>query len=510
MPSSYTPNLGLEQPATGEQAGTWGNTANNDYSFLDTGIDGNLTITLSASSYNLNTAQGATSQGRNKVIIWTGTLTSQSTVNITPNTAQKLYIMTNATSGGFAIVFQQGTGGTFTLNAGSSAIIYCDGAGAAARVDGALYNPQFGSVVVEGNLTVSAPSTFSQPVTFSNNVQLNTPGFTPAQGDIYYRQASGNLAPLGVGAPGQFLQAQSGAGLAWASVAGLSIGTPVGGSKADCIFYANASNQLSQDANIYINPGVGIGIGLSPSGYGLQVGYAYSPSICLDTTAPGTQQRGIVFGTSHVLRWQLLTPLEAGEPGTGNGGSNLALTAMADTGALLYTTLYCTRATGNVTIGTTGDQGAKLSVFSTNTTQPVVRVRGAVSQGSYLQTWENSAGTRVASIDPTGLLYLANDPFVVYSPPYNRVAINPNVAGAPLGDLHIGTSGGGTHRGSIVLEMAPPGTEAFTQSGLCRIYFRNSNFVIQYMIGGVQYYLYVLLQAANGTATWTYTNTAQL
>ena len=73
MPSTYTTNLGIEQLATGEQGGGGGVTANNSYAFLDTAIDGNVTIPLSASSFkNLNTLPGAASQGRNKIIIFTG------------------------------------------------------------------------------------------------------------------------------------------------------------------------------------------------------------------------------------------------------------------------------------------------------------------------------------------------------------------------------------------------------------------------------------------------------
>jgi hypothetical protein len=156
MPSTYTVNLGVEKPATGEQAGSWGTTANNNYDFLDTSIDGDLSIALTG-NYTLTTTAGAASQGRNKVITWTGTLGANATIAIGPNTAQKIYFMINATSGGFALVFSQGSGPTFTLNAGQSAILYCDGAGLGAGVRGANYNPQLGSVVVQ-TLTVSGGS----------------------------------------------------------------------------------------------------------------------------------------------------------------------------------------------------------------------------------------------------------------------------------------------------------------------------------------------------------------
>src|SRR5215467_13328204 len=107
MPSTYTRNLGIEKPATGEQAGTWGLTANNDFDIIDRATDGNIHIPITNSGYSLDTGQGGDYNGRYKCIIWTGTLTAPATVNITPSNAQKLYFMTNATSPGQPITFQQ-------------------------------------------------------------------------------------------------------------------------------------------------------------------------------------------------------------------------------------------------------------------------------------------------------------------------------------------------------------------------------------------------------------------
>ena len=48
MASSYTTNLGIEKPATGEQSGTWGATTNTNFDILDQAIDGIISITLSS------------------------------------------------------------------------------------------------------------------------------------------------------------------------------------------------------------------------------------------------------------------------------------------------------------------------------------------------------------------------------------------------------------------------------------------------------------------------------
>lgn len=171
--STFTPNLGIEQPATGMYANTWGNVANRSYAVIDAAIGGNAQIVI-APTNTLTTGQGTDpSNGVYPLIIWTGPQSAQGVVTIAPNTEQRLYIMSNQTSGGFPIAFQQGTGTQFVLQPGYAAQIYCDGAGANASVAGALANPQFanvlvtGSLMVEGNLSSSSGSLSFQDVTVS-------------------------------------------------------------------------------------------------------------------------------------------------------------------------------------------------------------------------------------------------------------------------------------------------------------------------------------------------------
>ena len=519
MPSTYTQNLGLEKPATGEQAGAWGVTANGSYDFLDNGIDGSLAIALSASSFNLNTAQGATSQGRNKVIIWTGTLTAGATVNITPQTAQKIYIMQNATSGGFAITFQQGTGGTFTLQPGCSAIIYSDGAGPTAQVDGALYDVQLGSVIVETALTVNGAVsfaqavTFTQPATFNGTVALNAatavaglitytaPGYANAAYDLLYRSAGGPLVPLPVGAPGQVLEVQTGQTIAWATV-GIAIGGTVVGSSPYCVYYSTASNVLGQDAHVQIVAGVGLGIGGQPQ-HTLIVGGNYAPEFWLDTSTPATQQRQICFSTAGAPRWLLYTPEQA-EPG-GNANSNLSLVGYNDPANASVQVISFWRATGNVSIGIYGDQGAKLAVFG-SANQDTLLVRGVAGQTAYLQEWQNSAGTRVASLDPSGNLYLLGATFLSVQQPSGRLNMYGTVPGSPWGCIHIGpepstTSGLAGIRGAIAMEVASPSTDT-VPANVLRFYYRNGSFVIQFYWNGSNYYATLNLVGQNGPTQW--------
>ena len=235
--STFTQNLLLQMPADGQQAGTWGDTVNYNYEAVDAAGDSSLQIPFSASSYSLITSQvtsSTPSEGRNKLIIWTGTLTAQGTVNIQPATAKKLYLMVNQTVGGFAIGFQQGTGGVFTLQPNHGAWIYTDGAGNTASVAQANANPQYNNVLVQGTLTVQGATTytgavtlaqasFSGPVAMTGGLTTSSltltgyPSGAPASMDLYYRSPGGQVTGLPIGAPGQNLIVNSSGAIAWGS-----------------------------------------------------------------------------------------------------------------------------------------------------------------------------------------------------------------------------------------------------------------------------------------------------
>ena len=47
MASTYTNNSGLEKIGSGEQAGTWGDTTNNNLDIIDRTVNGVLSLTIS-------------------------------------------------------------------------------------------------------------------------------------------------------------------------------------------------------------------------------------------------------------------------------------------------------------------------------------------------------------------------------------------------------------------------------------------------------------------------------
>lgn len=132
MPSTYTNNLGIQKPGTGEQSGTWGDTVNTNSDILDVGINGVLSLSLTGTSSTLTTSDGVVSNGQYKALALTGTPSGTHTITVSPNDAQKIYFVYNTTAQ--TVVFTQGSGGNVTLLAGDSTIIYANGAGSTSAV----------------------------------------------------------------------------------------------------------------------------------------------------------------------------------------------------------------------------------------------------------------------------------------------------------------------------------------------------------------------------------------
>lgn len=130
--STYTSNLGITKPVTGELSGTWGTTVNTNSDIIDRSVNGIVTLSLTASDITLTTSQGSLSDGQYKGLLLTGSNSVSRTITISPNTAQKSYFVLNSTSQN--AIFTQGSGGNVTIPAGTSAIIQSDGAGSTAAV----------------------------------------------------------------------------------------------------------------------------------------------------------------------------------------------------------------------------------------------------------------------------------------------------------------------------------------------------------------------------------------
>jgi len=144
MPSTYTVNLGIEKPATGEQSGTWGDTVNDNSNILDEAINGVVSITLasagsSGSPNQIAITNGASSTGRNKWIEFAdgGDLGATAYVELIPNDAEKICFIRNSLAGSRSVILFQGTynaSNDLEIVAGTDVVVKFNGGGSGATV----------------------------------------------------------------------------------------------------------------------------------------------------------------------------------------------------------------------------------------------------------------------------------------------------------------------------------------------------------------------------------------
>lgn len=127
MPSTYTSRLRIEKQAAGENNNTWGDIANLNFGELvEEAIAGVASVAHNdAANYSLSTANGAADEARRMVLNVTGTLTAAR--NVVAPSVSKLYVVRNATAGGFAITIKTSSGVGVTIPNGSSQLVFCDG-----------------------------------------------------------------------------------------------------------------------------------------------------------------------------------------------------------------------------------------------------------------------------------------------------------------------------------------------------------------------------------------------
>ena len=180
MASSYTANLGIEKPGSGEQAGTWGTTTNTNFDIIDRAINGVLSLSLSGTTTTLTTTDGALSDGGHKVLLLAGSPSGTNTITISPNDQDKVYLVKN--SSGQTATFTQGSGGNASVLNGETAWVFADGAGSGAQVQVAAFDvvndttPQLGGNLDENGNSITSASNGNVVIApnGTGDVQLDT------------------------------------------------------------------------------------------------------------------------------------------------------------------------------------------------------------------------------------------------------------------------------------------------------------------------------------------------
>jgi hypothetical protein len=127
MASTYSDKLRLELMTTGEKSGSWGTITNTNLgTLLEEAVCGYVSVTHNdAATYTLTTNDGSSDEARNMVLNIAGALTAAR--NVVCPTKEKLYVVKNATTGGYKLTFKTSGGTGVDIPNGYTMLVYCDG-----------------------------------------------------------------------------------------------------------------------------------------------------------------------------------------------------------------------------------------------------------------------------------------------------------------------------------------------------------------------------------------------
>jgi hypothetical protein len=198
MASSYVNDLRLNEMATGDASGTWGETTNTNLELIAEAFSyGTEAITTNADTHTTTIADGATDPGRALYLKYTGTLDSACTITIGPNTVSKVWIIENGTSGSQDIILSQGSGANITIPAGDTKVVYSDGAGAGAAFFDAFASLSVVDLKVQDDLTVTDAALVTGVLT-TTATQVATGGITSGSDIISDTDSTDSLGSTGV------------------------------------------------------------------------------------------------------------------------------------------------------------------------------------------------------------------------------------------------------------------------------------------------------------------------
>ena len=156
MASTYSDRLRIELIGTGEQSGIWGDTTNTNLgTLIEEAIAGVVTITMTDANYTLSEANGATDESRQAVLVLTGTLSAGR--NVIAPAEEKVYIVKNSTSGGYATTIKTSAGSGYAVANGKTVLVYCDGTDFHLAADvSSTVDPTFtGNISLDGAVVVN-------------------------------------------------------------------------------------------------------------------------------------------------------------------------------------------------------------------------------------------------------------------------------------------------------------------------------------------------------------------
>ena len=124
MTINYTSLLGLAQPVTGTESGTWGTVVNDEITALvEQAVAGGTSISVTAGNVTLTDTDGASNQARNAILLITGT--PGTSRNVIAPSSSKVYVVVNGSDAAIVLKGSATTG--ITIPTGTKTIAFWDG-----------------------------------------------------------------------------------------------------------------------------------------------------------------------------------------------------------------------------------------------------------------------------------------------------------------------------------------------------------------------------------------------
>ena len=168
MASTYDNDLRLNEMATGDGSGTWGETTNLNLSMIAEAFSYQTEATFgSDADVTATIADGASDKYRAMYVkvTSTGSLSATRTLTVAPTSISKMLIVENGTSGSQSISVKQGSGATVAIPNGKTKVLMLEGTGSGAGVIDAL-----DKLALSSNVTINdeTPINASSTTTFTN------------------------------------------------------------------------------------------------------------------------------------------------------------------------------------------------------------------------------------------------------------------------------------------------------------------------------------------------------
>jgi hypothetical protein len=451
MPTTYSTSLRLSLIATGEQAGTWGNTTNTNLgTLLEQAITGYTSISMLDANYTLTALNGSSDESRNANIKIDGSTTLTATrVVIIPN-VNKTYYFWNATAGSQTVRIGTSSSPSVYVDIpnGYGCYVFCDAANNVYR-QSPFINPLTSAVSLNStsvsSLTASStvtgtaliPSGSSVP---SNGVYLpaaNTVGIATNGTAQFYFGSAGQIGIGGAayGTAGQaLLSGGASAAPTWGSVVSsvgqsftgglISVsGSPittsgtlaltVAGTSGGIPYFSSGTTWASSGALAANALMIGGGAGASPAttttGTGVLTALGNTVNgaggiLTPDGTATLTGKT--ISGASNTITNVSLATGVTGTLPVGNGGTGNTVTPtngqipIGDGSKYVPATITAgtnvtiTNGAGSITINSTAtSQGVNVQTFTTSGSNTWTKPAGyAAGSRVFIQAWGAGGG----------------------------------------------------------------------------------------------------------------------